>query len=146
MTNTDITIQTFTIEEYDAVYDLWARCEGVGLSESDSREQIEMFLNRNKGTSFIAYYKDQLAGAVICGHDGRRGYIHHLAVLPENRKQGIGRVLVEKCLKRLQFINILKCHIFIFNSNSEGLKFWESIGWSFRKDIGVVSKSIPQNS
>ena len=135
-------ISNFTIESYNRVLNLWQQCEGIGMSDSDSRENILLYLDRNPGMSLIAERGDELAGVILSGHDGRRGYIHHLAVALKYRRQGIGRLLVNACLKKLKDEGILKCHILIFNNNPEGLKFWESIGWAFRHDISIVSRFI----
>jgi N-acetylglutamate synthase len=139
----EIRISNFTIESYDRVLDLWKQCgEGIGLSDSDSRENIQLYLDRNPGMSLIAELDNELAGVILAGHDGRRGYIHHLAVSPSYRRQGTGKLLVNTCLIKLKDAGILKCHILIFNNNQAGLKFWKSIGWTFREDIGIVSKFI----
>jgi ribosomal protein S18 acetylase RimI-like enzyme len=137
-----MTISPFTIDVYDQVIDLWQQAEGVGLSSADSRESIQAYLERNPGMSFFAEQDGMLVGAVLSGHDGRRGYIHHLAVHPDYRRQGLGRQLVDRCLVALQEVGIQKCHLFIFNTNLEGIGFWESIGWTKRADIGVMSKNI----
>jgi len=137
-----IKISNFTIESYDRVLKLWKQCEGVGLSDSDSRENIQLYLNRNPGFSLIAELNKELVGVVLAGHDGRRGYLHHLAVSPNYRRQGIGKLLADTCLKKLKNEGILKCHIMLFNNNHEGLKFWKSAGWTFRNDIGIVSRFI----
>ena len=137
-----IKISNFTIESYDSVLKLWKQCKGVGLSGSDSRENIQIYLDRNPGMSLLAESGDNLVGVLLAGHDGRRGYLHHLAVLPECRRQGTGKLLVNTCLKRLKDEGILKCHIMLFNNNPAGLKFWESIGWTFRNDIGIFSMVI----
>lgn len=138
----NVTISNFTIESYDRVLHLWKQCEGVGLSDSDSKENIQLYLDRNPGLSLIAEQDDKLVGVILAGHDGRRGYLHHLAVSPNNRRQGIGKLMADTCLKRLKDAGILKCHILIFNNNASGLKFWESIGWNFRNDISIVSRVI----
>jgi ribosomal protein S18 acetylase RimI-like enzyme len=137
-----IKISKFTIESYDRVLDLWKQCEGVGLSDADSRQNIAGFLDRNPGMSLIAESDATLSGVILAGHDGRRGYLHHLAVSPGYRRQGIGRLLVNSCLEKLKDEGILKCHIMLFNNNLEGLKFWKSIGWTHRDDIGIVSRII----
>ena len=81
----------------------WNQCgEGVGLSDSDSKENIQLYLNRNPGLSLIAEQENELVGAILAGHDGRRGYLHHLAVSPDYRRQGIGKLLVNSCLKKLK--------------------------------------------
>jgi ribosomal protein S18 acetylase RimI-like enzyme len=98
----EIIISKFTIESYDRVLNLWEQCEGIGLSNSDSKENIQLYLNRNPGMSFIAELGNQLVGAILAGHDGRRGYIHHLAVLPNYRRQGIGSLMVKNSLNKLK--------------------------------------------
>jgi ribosomal protein S18 acetylase RimI-like enzyme len=137
-----VDIFEFTITDYQNVISLWKSCEGIGLSGADSKDNMEAYLRRNPGMNFIAGYQNEIIGAVLCGHDGRRGYLHHLAVHPDYRMQGVGRLLVERCVTALQRIGIQKCHLFIFNSNNEGIRFWEKIGWIRREDIGVVSKEI----
>jgi len=138
----NITYTPFTIDFYEQVIELWKKCEGIGLSGADSREGIRKYLEHNPDMSLIARDVDCIVGSILCGHDGRRGYIHHLAVSPECRRQGIGRKLVEKSVVVLQAWGIQKVHLFIFNENDNGIAFWEQIGWTFRQDIGVISKTI----
>lgn len=138
----NIDISQFEIESYDDVLALWQQCRGVGLSDADSRENIKAYIDRNPGMSFVATACDKVVGIVLAGHDGRRGYIHHLAVHPDYRRKGIGCRLVDRCLTALADSDIHKCHIFIFNNNADGIAFWKSIGWTHRSDIGVISKII----
>jgi N-acetylglutamate synthase len=138
--NTEIT--PFSIDSYEDVLALWRQCEGIGLSDADSRESIQTYLNRNPGMSFVALADGKVVGSILAGHDGRRGYIHHLAVHPSCRRLGLGRALVAQATCALLSAGIQKAHIFIFNSNTEGIAFWESVGWSPRGDIGVISKTI----
>jgi putative acetyltransferase len=138
------TIVPFTIDLYDQVYELWRRCEGVGLSDADSRAAIARYLERNPDMSFVALEESTIIGTVLAGHDGRRGYIHHLAVDPNHRRKGVGHRLIRQCSRALQAEGILKCHLFLFRDNAEGMAFWEKIGWTVRRDIGVVSKNLPR--
>ncbi len=137
-----ITFNKFTIEAYAQVFSLWQRCEGIGLSQADSQGNIQHYLERNPGLSRIARNGNAVVGTILCGHDGRRGYVHHLAVSPEFRRQGIGRRLVEDSLGALKAVGIEKCHLFIFSDNIDGRRFWQHIGWTFRTDIAVISKII----
>jgi N-acetylglutamate synthase len=137
-----IDIRKMTIEDFYEVLALWHTSEGVGLSDSDSRENLRQYLDRNPGMSFVALIDGKIVGAALAGHDGRRGYIYHLAVHPDYRRRGIGRDLVDHCVKILAESGLKKCHIFIFNDNDTGIAFWKSVGWSQRFDIGVVSKNI----
>ena len=138
----NITLAEFAIEAYEQVYSLWNTCDGIGLSAADSRDNIQAYLERNPGMSLVACHGNKIIGSILCGHDGRRGYLYHLAVHPDYRHQGLGRKLVEKSLTLLRSAGIQKCHLFIFNDNSGGIDFWESIGWTYRRDIGVASKIL----
>ena len=82
--------------------------------------------------------EDQIIGAVLCGHDGRRGYLHHLAVARRLRGRGIGRQLVDACLAKLREAGISRCNIFIFANNAAGLKFWARAGWKLRMELRVM--------
>jgi putative acetyltransferase len=137
-----LSISRFEIDRYDEVLALWKECAGVGLSSADSRNNIGAFLERNPGMSFVAHSDARLVGAVLAGHDGRRGYIHHLAVHPDFRRLGLGRRLVDACLDALEEAGIAKCHIFIFNSNTGGVAFWKSMDWTLREDVSLMSKDV----
>lgn len=87
-------IRKMKIEDYEAVYELWLSCKGMGLNTvDDSREGIEKFLRRNPDTCFVAEKDGVIVGAIIAGSDGRRGYIYHTAVSPDQRRQGIASKL-----------------------------------------------------
>ncbi len=134
-------IQELTIGDYTEVYELWSITPGMGLSDADSRESIERFLIRNRGLSYVCKCNGSVIGTVLCGHDGRRGYIYHVTVVGEYRGKGIGRVLVDKSLRKLKEEGINKCHLFVFRDNEIGNAFWSSSGWTKREDILVYSKN-----
>jgi ribosomal protein S18 acetylase RimI-like enzyme len=140
--NMNVTLREFTIEDYDAAYALWQATEGVGLSEADKRENIASFLSRNPGLSMVAEEDGRLVGALLCGSDGRRGFLHHLAVARSHRRAGIGRELVRRCLAALAGIGMRKCHIFVLQENTEGRRFWERIGWEERTTLLVMSHDV----
>lgn len=135
-------IETMSLQDYDQIIELWQNTEGVGLNESDSREQIAQFLARNRGMSFVIRNAGRIIGAVLCGHDGRRGYMHHLAVARSHRGQGLGRQLVNACLAQLERAGIQKCNIFLYANHAEGEAFWKHNGWSQRPDLVVMQKPL----
>jgi putative acetyltransferase len=131
-----------SIADYEEVLRLWQSAEGVGLNESDTRPAIAAYLRRNPRMSFVARNGNALIGAVLCGHDGRRGYLHHLAVAPPARRQGIGTKMVNRCLAELKRLGILKCNIFLYADNDDGDRFWQSAGWKKRQDLCLVQKNL----
>jgi ribosomal protein S18 acetylase RimI-like enzyme len=138
-------ISPMRIGDFEAATLLWQKSEGVGLSESDSRESVAGFLERNPEMSFVARDRDgKLIGAVLCGHDGRRACMYHLAVAESQRRQGIGAALAEACLKRLAAMGIHRCNIFVYADNAHGKAFWERRGWKERAELRLMQKSTQQ--
>ena len=137
-------ILPMTLSDYDDCFALWQATEGMGLSAADSRAAIGRYLERNPGMSFVARdAADRLVGAVLCGHDGRRGMLHHLAVRADCREQGLGRALVQRCMDALQQQGIDKCHLVVFQQNAGGRVFWQRTGWYERPELVLMSKNIP---
>ena len=135
-------IREFTMADYDSAVALWKNTEGIGLSEADERHHIESFLRHNAGMSFVAEEDGRLVGAILCGTDARRGFLHHLAVDRGRRRSGIGRQLVRRCLDALAARGMRKCHIFVLADNLEGKRFWKSIGWEERTTLVVMSHDV----
>lgn len=136
-------IRSMDNNDYERVYQLWMSCKGMGLNDlDDSREGIEQFLKRNPDTCFVAEQNGKIIGSIICGNDGRRGYIYHTAVASDYRKKGIGTVLVETTLQALKNLGINKAALVVFSKNAEGNAFWEKLGFTVRKDLVYRNKSI----
>lgn len=136
-------IRTMTIADYDKVFALWLSCKGMGLNNlDDSKDGIAVFLKRNPKTCFVAVKDEEIIGAIITGHDGRRGYIYHTAVSPEHRRQGIAKRLVEAALDALKEQGINKAALLVFERNKNGNEFWENIGFTVRSDVVYRNRAI----
>ncbi len=136
-------IAVFEPKHIDMAISLWRTTEHIGLSSADEPAALAVFLDRNPGFSFVGLELDVVVGAALCGHDGRRGYLHHLAVVEGHRRGGLGRRLLESCLDRLRVAGIGKCHAFVFYRNPFGDRFWRPLGWQRRNDILVYSRQVP---
>ena len=140
-----IEARKMTIEDYDAVFELWKNTPGMGLNNiDDSREGIAKYLRRNPDTSFVAFENGELIGVILSGHDGRRGFIYHTAVRPASRRQGIGNLLVECAMMALEKEGISKVALVVFNGNDEGNAFWERQGFTVRKNLIYRDKLITE--
>ena len=137
-----VDIEPFEMSDYDGAYAVWEQTEGIGLSEADSRENISLYLERNPGMSFVCRNGRTIVGTVLAGHDGRRGYVHHLAVVEESRNSGIGGGLLSACVESLRKAGIAKCHLFVFGDNQPGKQFWGRRGWKERDDLVVFSLEL----
>ncbi len=134
-----VQIKEMTIDCYDEIFAMWQITSKRALSKADEKEEIEYYLNRNKGLSQIAVADGKIVGTVLAGHDGRRGFIHHMAVLPEYRRKGIAKAMAKTSIERLAQEGIYKTHIFTYQDNSGGQGFWSSLGFEKRDDLFVYS-------
>lgn len=141
-----VTIRPMGEGEIWAALALWQGMPGIGLRDADSPEALARYLRRNPGCSFVAMREgDELAGVSLAGHDGRRGYLHHTAVSPACRRNGIGRRLVEACLGALKAEGIEKVNFWVKADNAAGLAFWKRVGGRERPDLVVVSIILGDN-
>ena len=138
-----VIIQRFVIKDYAEVYNLWNNTVGMGMrSLDDTQDGISRFLERNPSTNFVVKIDEEIVGAILCGNDGRRGYIYHLAVKESVRKQGIGRSLVDEVVTALKQVGINKAALVVFCDNEIGNGFWERIGFQKRNDLIYRDMSI----
>ncbi len=122
--------------DYEKVYGLWTGIHGFGIrSLDDSAEGVTRFLKRNPTTCMVAVSGDEIVGAILCGHDGRRGCLYHVCVREDHREHGIGQALVAACLEALAAEQISRVNLIAFCSNEIGNRFWQGLGWSFREDV-----------
>lgn len=138
-------IRIMTIDDYDAVHALWMATPGMGLNSlDDSREGIARYLERNPRTCFVAHEKDRLAGVILAGHDGRRGFIYHTAVDTALRRRGIARLLVQTACTALRTEGIAKVALVVFDRNQPGNAFWQSLDFLPRPDLVYRNKVIAE--
>ena len=129
-------IRVMTIEDYEKVHALWMTIKGFAIrSVDDSREGVELFLKRNPTTSVVAEKDGKIVGAILCGHDGRRGCLYHVCVHPDHRRRGIGRSMVVFAMNALKKEKISKVSLIAFTANDIGNAFWKTIGWTKREDL-----------
>jgi ribosomal protein S18 acetylase RimI-like enzyme len=131
-----------TIDHYERSIELWKCTEGLVLSESDSKANISLFLSRNEGMSFVCLEEDCVVGTILCGHDGRRGFLYHVAVCETFRGKGIAKRMVERSLDALRAAGITKCHLFTLESNEVGNRYWSGTGWERRNGILLYSRDV----
>ncbi len=136
-------VRTMQIEDYDGVYALWMSIQGFAIrSVDDSREGVTRFLKRNPTTSVVAEEDGRIVGAILCGHDGRRGCMYHVCVQKEYRMRGIGRQMVTYAMEALKKEEISKVSLIAFTVNDIGNAFWNRIGWTRRLDLNYYDFTL----
>lgn len=136
-------IRNMTPDDYEKIIALWKNTDGMGLrSLDDSKQGISLFLNRNPATNFVAVDNDEIIGTILCGHDGRRGYIYHTVVEVGHRNQGIATNLIKAAVSALQQEGITRVCLNVMETNECGKSFWRKSGWEKKDFLGFYSKSI----
>ncbi|MFN8309852.1 MAG: GNAT family N-acetyltransferase [Chitinophagales bacterium] len=133
----------FTSNHYQAASKLWAQTAALATTLGDSEKEITRYLMRNPGCSFVCLNEHgDLLGTVLGGHDGRRGFLYHLAVREEHRHLGIAKKLISLSLDQLRNIGIERCMLMVKTENDTAQQFWKKQGWEFRDDLKMFSLNL----
>ena len=140
-------IRAMEIADYEKVHDLWMSIKGFVIrSIDDSKEGVERFLQRNPGISVVAEEDGKSVGAILCGHDGRRGGLYHVCVAEDYRLRGIGKEMVVYCMEALRKEKISKVSLIAFTENDIGNAFWKEIGWKQRLDLNYYDFTLNKDN
>ena len=140
-------VRVMTIEDYDQVKELWNSIKGFGIrSMDDSREGVARFLKRNPTTSVVAEEDGKVVGAILCGHDGRRGCLYHVCVHKDYRMRGIGKSMVAFAMEALKKEEINKVSLIAFTKNDIGNAFWKEIAWTKREDLNYYDFTLNEKN
>ena len=136
----NINTREFSISDYDGALQVWRRVEGVEIAEGDDRKGIAEFLARNPSLSRVVIDGQAIVGVALCGHDGRRGHIYHLAVDPAYQGRGLGKRLLDECLDGLRKAGVQRVIILVADDNQRGAEFWKRCGWE--EILGAIPMGI----
>lgn len=140
-------IREMKIEDYDKIYTLWMSMKGFAMrSIDDSEEGVRRFLERNPHTSVVASQDGKIVGAILCGHDGRRGCLYHVCVHRDYRRKGIGTAMVVFAMEALKREKISKVSLIAFTVNDIGNAFWKKIGWTKREDLNYYDFTLNEKN
>ena len=137
-----VTTREFGTDDCEKAVALWEKIDGLEICEGDSRQEIGEYLKRNPGLSRVAEVDGEIVGAALCGHDGRRGWIYHLAVAGEYRGRGVGKQLVDDCVNGLRKIGLKRAIILVAGDNPAGHQFWLQNGWEDIDSAIAMTKEL----
>ncbi len=132
------------ISQYKNLTEFWNTIDEIELTIGDSKESLKNYLKRNPGLSYRCINKKEkkIIGTILCGHDGRRGYIYHLAVDKKYRGNSIGKILTELSISKLKSSGIKRCIIMVKQMNKSGSSFWKKMNWEKRDELMMYSKNL----
>jgi ribosomal protein S18 acetylase RimI-like enzyme len=129
-------------DEIGAVLALWDRCRSPHAVTPDSPERVERLLENDPGALLLAELDGELVGAVIGAWDGWRANFYRLAVLPEARRRGIGRRLVEAAEERLRERGAPRGAAIVAYDDTDATAFWEAVGYTRDVTLGRMVRNL----
>jgi len=137
-------IEDFSMDSYEMIIKLWKKA-GISVGSTDTKEEIERMLKRNPRLLLVGKLDEKLISVVIGGFDGRRGYVHHLAVDPDYQKKGFGKIIMDELIARFHKMGVHKLHLFIEKYNKKVVEFYINLGWEIRDDL-IMMSYIPERN
>jgi ribosomal protein S18 acetylase RimI-like enzyme len=138
-----VLIRPFTMQDYEAVFGLWATAgTGVTLRPSDQPGEVQKKLTRDPDLFLVAEEDGRVVGVIIGAWDGRRGWLHHLAVHPAYRRQGIATQLVHEVEQRLKAKGCLKVNLLLFRDNEAARLLYERLGYTVMSPLVAMGKEL----
>ncbi len=131
MTAKRVKVRSCLLEEAPGVLDFWK--EAASASPTDNLRALTAVFKEREDALLLATDAAQIVGTVIWGYDGWRGNIYRLAVHPDYRRQGIGRMLVSEAERRMALRGAKRLQAVIDTHNQEAPLFWRAMasrGWN----------------
>jgi ribosomal protein S18 acetylase RimI-like enzyme len=118
----------YTERDLEAVVALWDAC-GLTRPWNPPRRDIALLQESGHGALLLAEEAGAIVGSVMVGHDGHRGWLYYLAVLPERQRGGLGKALVAEAETWLEARGVRKVQLMIRPDNTGVIRFYEAIGY-----------------
>jgi ribosomal protein S18 acetylase RimI-like enzyme len=127
---TQIVVRPATVDDVDAVLELWAVGAENADRPTDSATDVERLLERDPAALVLAVDGDEVVGTVIVGWDGWRCHLYRLAVHPSHRRRGIGRTLLEHAESRFAGAGGKRADAMVLDDNELGAMIWTDAGYA----------------
>jgi ribosomal protein S18 acetylase RimI-like enzyme len=137
VTEYEFTIRPYVTDDREAVAALWRRVFTGGPPWNEPNDMIARKESVQPDLFLVGVLGEQIAGTVLAGFDGVRGWVHHLAVLPEFRRQGIASLLMDRAEEGLVELGCPKLNLQVRGSNAEVIAFYESRGHAVEDVISL---------
>ncbi len=120
-------IELANSDDRASVVGLWEAC-GLTRQWNDAGADFDRAVGGPSSTILVARVETEIAGSVMVGFDGHRGWVYYLAVAPGIRRQGLGRRLMEAAEDWLRARGAPKIQLMVRDGNEEALAFYDSLG------------------
>lgn len=122
-------IRPYDESRFDEVDALWRRVFPEDPPYSRAEIAIPAKLTIQRELFLVAIEGDRVAGTIMAGYDGHRGWLYKLAVDPNARRCGIGTHLVRAAEAGLHALGCVKINLQVRLSNEQVASFWRRLGY-----------------
>lgn len=123
-------------DDFDAVLSLWEAC-GLTRPWNDAAADFKRAVN-GASSDILCLEKDgNLVATAMVGDDGHRGWVYYLGVLPDGRRQGLGRLVMEAAEKWLRERDAPKIQLMVRNDNEQAIRFYEALGYDVQPVVTI---------
>ena len=129
-------IREFIEKDTKAVIALWVRCRLVVPSNNPLKD-IERKLKVDRDLLLVGTLENKIVANVMGGYEGHRGWINYLAVDPDYRNNGYGRLIMEEVEQRIRAKGCSKINLQVRATNKAVIQFYQSLGYSDDHVIGL---------
>jgi len=133
-------IRPYREADEDAVVALWHECDLV-RPWNDPIKDIGRKLRIQRDLFLVGFRNGRLVATVMAGYEGHRGWVNYLAVAPDSRKRGFGRLLMGEAEARLREMGCPKINLQVRRSNAEAARFYRSMGYA-EDDVLSMGKRL----
>jgi ribosomal protein S18 acetylase RimI-like enzyme len=114
-----------------AMRQLWRT---LGFSSTgDDDESLDRLAVRNPGLVLVARQGDLVVATALGAWDGRRGWLYHVGVAADHRREGLGRRLVHEVERKLRQLGCPKVNLIVRDQDRDAGAFWEALGYASPK-------------
>ena len=132
-----IKIREYNDKDKNEVISIWKNIFNYIKPHNHPELIINMKTSHNDNLFFVAEENKKIVGTVIAGFDGHRGWLYSLAVIPNKRNKGIGKLLVDKAIDELEKLGCLKVNLQIINDKNSAISFYKKLGFSIEDRISM---------
>ena len=127
-------------DDIDGVLAVWDLARSAAAVTPDTPETVARVIER--GTLFVAEDDGRIVGALVAGWDGWRGNMYRLAVLPEYRRRGIARALVDAGHERLRELGATRVIALVEHDDEPATALWRATGYGFDPQMARFVRNL----
>jgi ribosomal protein S18 acetylase RimI-like enzyme len=120
-------VEAASPEDREAVVALWRACDLTRPWNDPDHDYLQAV---SGATSAVLVVRDgdAVAGSVMVGFDGHRGWVYYVAVHPDARRGGLGRALMAAAEAWLVARDAPKIQLMVREGNETATRFYEALG------------------